>query len=256
MKILCAASFIALCIVGAVAQTPRAIERELLGQLTKIPQLEEKGDFDELTKVNDRINSRLLKFLKRGDVLRYAFAKLREKMSIATSPDGNFRAYSWDDGSGGSGRTNRTIFQFASSSGRTVVLAAPMAEGDVCSGFYHQIFQTGRTRERVYIANATAVCSGSLSVQSIEVFRIVGERLTEPKLIRTSEGLTNSIRFEYDFFSVVDHKERPIRLVFFDQPTDTFRFPVVIQDEKNPNGRVTARSISYRYNGKQFLKVK
>lgn len=256
MKLLFVSSLLLVCVVSGVAQTPQAIERELLGYLEKIPPLEEKRDFDELTKVNDLISLRLLKYGQRTDVLRYEFAKLKARMAIATSPDTKFRAYSWDDGFGGSGRTNQTIFQFASSSGKTLAFAEPMTKGDVCSGFYHQIFQTGRARERAYVANSTAVCSGSLSVQSIQLFKIVGERLTEPKLIRTSKGLTNSIRFEYDFFSVVNHKERPVRLVFFDQPTDTFRFPVVIQDDKHPNGRVTDGSIRYRYSGKQFVRVK
>ncbi|HQX55165.1 MAG TPA: hypothetical protein PLP07_04505, partial [Pyrinomonadaceae bacterium] len=110
----------------------------------------------------------------------------------------------------------------------------------------------------VYLANSTFILSNPLAMQELEVFRIDGERLnTNMKMIRTNSGLTGSISFEYDFFSVVDHPERPIRLFSFDPEKKEFRFPVVLEDPKFLNGgRVTDKYIAYRFNGKYFVKVK
>ena len=108
-----------------------------------------------------------------------------------------------------------------------------------------------------YLANSTFIASTSLASQTLSVFRIDGAKLnTDVKLIRTQSGVKNSVRFQYDFFSVVDHKERPVKLFYYDESKKSFRFPIVIQDKKTPQGRVTNRFITYRFYGKYFERVK
>ena len=108
----------------------------------------------------------------------------------------------------------------------------------------------------IYLAVSTFVGSTSLAGQTITAYKITGEKLdTNSKVIRTASGLTNSIRFAYDFFSVVDHRERPVSLFFYDDAKRSFRFPIVIEDSKTPQGRVTNRFITYRFDGKYFVKV-
>jgi hypothetical protein len=102
----------------------------------------------------------------------------------------------------------------------------------------------------------TFIGSTSLAGQGIHAFRINGDKLDrKAKVIRTTSGVTDSISFAYDFFSVVDHRERPIRLFSYDEVKRSFRFPVVIEDSKTPQGRVTNRFITYRFDGKYFVKV-
>ncbi len=66
----------------------------------------------------------------------------------------------------------------------------------------------------------------------------------------------HKVGFEYNFFSVVDRKERPIKLILYDKTTKTLKIPVVIEDEEFQNGRVTNKFISYKFDGTYFVKVK
>ena len=90
-------------------------------------------------------------------------------------------------------------------------------------------------QDPIYLGVSTFIGSTSLSGQTIRAFKINGNRLNRnAKVIRTSSGITDSIGFEYDFFSVVEHPERPIKLFSFDEKNVSFKFPVVIEDEKTP----------------------
>ncbi|MEP6946509.1 MAG: hypothetical protein ABJA02_11375 [Acidobacteriota bacterium] len=241
------------------AQTPRKIEQLVLEHINKLSQAggHHGMELDGMVEAENRAIKKLLATAgKRRDVLDYQFPQLQDSMTIATSYDGKFRAYSWDAESGGSAAWNETIFQYLGRDGRVRVSIPKYREGEVCPPFYSQIFQLGTAAGRLYVANSTSVCSNSLSVQKISLFRIAGSILDDKvRLIRTESGLQNSISFEYDFFSVVDHPERPIKLVFYDSKNKSFRFPVVIEDDKTPQGRVTDKFITYRFNGKYFVKV-
>lgn len=245
---------------AASAQTPAAIERELIGHLDNITKYGNYGsnrDDAKLSKNNADLEAKLLKYGKRADVLRYRFPKLKGKMIVTTSKDGNLRIYSWDSNTGGTAHWQENVFQYRISSGKVIAEAdGERAEGEACNGFYHQIFQTDTPGGRIYLANSNAQCSTSLNQQTIESFRITGDKLdTKAKAIKTRSGVTNRISFAYDFFSVVDRPERPVRLFTYNEATKTFRFPIVIRDRNSPQGRVTNRFISYRFDGQYFVKV-
>jgi len=77
------------------------------------------------------------------------------------------------------------------------------------------------------------------------------------RLIKTKAGMQNRIGFEYGFFSVANRKERPIKLIRFDERTKTLMIPVVIADKATDGpGRVTNRFINYRFNGTYFVNVR
>jgi hypothetical protein len=259
-RFLPAIAFVLFASLTAFSQTPAAVERELIGHLDNIKKFGNYGttvDDQKLSKNNEDLESKLLKYGKRADILRYPFAKLKAKMSVTTSKDGSLRIYSWDSQTGGTAHWQENVFQFRGKGGKVFAEGGgERVEGDACNGFYHQIFQTDTPGGRVYLANSTAQCSTSLNQQTIEAFRIVGDKLdTKAKAIKTRSGVTNQISFAYDFFSAVDHRERPIRLFSYNDSTKTFRFPIVIRDRKTPQGRVTNRFISYRFDGQYFVKV-
>lgn len=148
-----------------------------------------------------------------------------------------------------------SVFQYRNKSGK-VLTWADTEEEESGGGFYHDIFQLDSSTGTVYLGVSTFIGSTSYAGQSIRVFKINGDKLDrDVKLIRTASGLQNSISFAYDFFTVVDRPERPIRLFKFDAATRAFTFPVVIEDEKTPQGRVTNKLIRYRFNGTYFVKV-
>ncbi|HCA59926.1 MAG TPA: hypothetical protein DEP46_18320 [Blastocatellia bacterium] len=252
-------SLFLLAFFPSTAQTPEAIERELIVHLADISRFGNYGggyDGDKLSAANDALRQKLMRFGTRADVLAYGFTGLNDEMYVATSKDGRLRIYSWDMQTGGTMRDFAAVFQFKGKSGK-VITRAENDEDESAGSFYPEIFQVSSRQGPVYLATSTFIGSTSMHGQSIKVIRINGDELDlSAKLIRTAEGLTNSVGFGYDFFSVVDRPERPIKLFEFNEERKEFRFPVVIEDEKTPQGRVTDRFITYRFNGRYFIKVK
>lgn len=244
------------------AQTLGKIEEELSTHFEKLEQASNYGGTRNSavqSRENRRLRTALIRYGARADVLAYAFPRLKEKLCITTSKDGRLRAYSWDARWGGTMHDFLTVYQYRGKSGRVHTWSAPYSEDIGTRGvgtFVHDIFQTMSASGPIYLAVSSFIGSTSLSGQFISAFRINGENVNDSaKVIRTAKGLTDSILFEYNFFSVVDHPERPIKLVFFDETKKSFRFPVVVNDAEMPDGRVTDKYITYRFNGKYFVKV-
>lgn len=251
--------FLALFAVAAVAQTPAQIEAELLGNLENIAKFGSySGNFDEdkAASGNEQIRQILVKNGARKDVLAYAFPKLKGEMFVATSPDGRLRIYSWDLQTGGTMHDFANVYQYQGKSGK--IRTWTEEDGDESAGaFFTEIFQTASKTGPIYLAASTFIGSTSAHGQSIHAIRISGEKLQRnAKVIRTAKGLTDSVGFAYDFFTVVDRPERPLKLFEYDDARKEFSFPVVIEDSETPQGRVTRDQIRYRFNGTHFVKVK
>lgn len=241
--------------VAAAAQSAKAIEAELLKHLDTIEKSRDRDSV--LERENRLLKQKLLLHGKKIATLKYDFKALAEKMYVTTSKDGKFRVYSWDTNTGGTMKFFDGVYQFQTKRGRVYSQAFPGAGASDPRGFYSQIFQLDHGKQRAYLANSYSVLSNSLSRQDLKVFAIEGEKLnTNVRLIRTTTALRGSVGFDFDFFSVVDRPERPIKLFHWDEAKKQFRFPVVLADRKFPNGgRVTDRFITYRFNGKYFVKV-
>jgi len=241
--------------LSAVAQTPSAIEHELLGYLDAASKSGSySGEYDEAknTKANDAIRETLERAGKRLDVLHFAFPKLKEYMSVATSRDAKLRIYSWDLETGGTMHDFESVFQFQGASGSVQTWSAT-DDPESAGGYYTEIFQLDTKSGPIYLANSNFIAQSNIHGQSIEAMRITGDKLdAKAKIIRTASGLTNSVDFAYDPFSL---KDRPEELVSFDAAKQQFSFGVVIEDKLYENGRVTDRFITYRFNGQYFVKV-
>ncbi|MGD9630405.1 MAG: hypothetical protein AB7V18_14285 [Pyrinomonadaceae bacterium] len=250
--------FVLSSVANTFAQSPKSVEASLKRYLKEVSDYGNYGSrYNErrLNAANDKIRALLLSGGRTAAILRYSFPKLKGDMYIATSPDGKFRIYSWDLETGGTMHDFASVFQYQGKSGK-VYTRAPIDDEESAGSFYTQIFQTDSKRGPIYLANGNFIGSSSLNGQSIEAFAIEGEKFdAKPNVIRTSTGLTNSISFAYDFFSVVDHSERPVRLVFYDPAKREFRFPVIIEDDDALQGRVTNKYIIYRFNNNVFVKV-
>ena len=85
-----------------------------------------------------------------------------------------------------------------------------------------------------------------LSVNAIEN----GKLNENVKLFKTREGLTSGINVPFDFFTVVNRPERPLKLIKYDDTKKTLSIPIVYE-----NGKVTNRFIVYKFNGKYFERV-
>ena len=241
-------------------QSLAAIETELLGYMKTMAESGTySGNYDDakLGPATESLKQRLMRYATRADVLKYDFPKLKEEMSIATSKDGKFRVYSWDLQTGGTMHEHDLVIQYVGKSGKTLAWSTTEdAEYAELGGFFTDVFQVATPKGAIYLPVSTIIASSALNGQSINAVRIVGDDLDlKANVIKTASGPTNSISFAYDFFTVVDSPERPVRLFRFNEARKEFAFPVVIEDEKTPQGRVTNKFITYRFNGTHFVKV-
>lgn len=253
------ALFLILLAIPSAAQTTAAVENELVGYLETMSKYGSYGgayDEDKLNAAGTLLKQKLISYAARADVLKYPFPKLKETMFIATSKDGKFRVYSWDLESGGTMHDYDRVIQFVGSTGKVIAWSDGEDEYDGAGAFYTDVFQVASARGPIYLLSSTSRASSSVTGASLQAMRVVGDKLdTQAKVIKTRSGLTNTVGFIYNFFSVVDRPERPIRLFTFNESRKEFKFPVVIEDEEAVPGRVTNSFIKYRFNGRYFVKV-
>lgn len=259
MRIVLTILFMFVPVLVAAGQSPIEVERGLLRHLKDVSKYGTyAGSYDDKKSAaaNRQVRNELIRNGNRPAILKYAFPKLKGEMFITTSNDGKLRIYSWDMETGGTMHDYASVFQYQGKSGK-VYTWSETGDEESAGPFYTQIFQVPTKTNTIYLINSTFIASSSLSGQSLDAVRILGEKLDrKARLIRTSSGLTHTVGFAYDFFSVVDRPERPIKLFFFDEAKREFRFPVVIEDDDVPQGRVTDKYIHYRFNGTHFVKVK
>jgi hypothetical protein len=245
--------------IPAIAQTPRAIEKELITHVIRIGTLAEDRSTESAVKLdaeNDALKAKLVKFGKFPSTLKYPFTDLRKHLDIATSKDGKFRIFSWDTRTGGTMHFFENVYQFQGGDGKTYSKAAVLDESDA-GGFYSDIFQVPTRSGTVYIGRLTAILSTKDSYEEVALFRIDRTTLDDRvRLFKTKAGLQDHIGFEYNFFSVVDRKERPIKLIQFDEKSNTVKIPIVISKKGDEAGVVTKRFIKYKFDGTYFVNVR
>lgn len=217
----------------------------------KLKQNDIKAE-DSLNLANDHFNALLLNHVqKEPHTLKYPFDKLKNiGLKIVTSDDGNFRIFSWDTLTGGTMHNFKNVFQYKNGE---VINAEDinLSEGDA-GGYYSEIFTLKDDGKNYYLGYFNAIYSTSDSYQSVKAFSIGSKGLDSPKLFKTKSGLTNQLGFNFDFFSVVDREERPVKLIYFDAKLKTLKIPVVLDKGA---GQVTNRFITYKFNNQYFVKV-
>jgi hypothetical protein len=239
-------------------QTPTEIKQNLVKLYAKVSDnsgYKGNTDYDLLGKANNNFKAKVLEYTKIASSLKYNFTELGKSITITTSEDGKFRAYSWDRLDGGTMHFFETVYQFQGKDGKIYSQGVETEEGNA-EGFVKDIFSVQTKLGSVYLVVKTAIGSTQDRYEGVGLFRIDGNNLNDNvKLFKTKSGLTNSIGFGYNFFSVVDRKERPVELILYDTKTKVLKIPVVIESEKFMNGEVTEKIIKYKFNGTYFVKV-
>jgi hypothetical protein len=242
------------------AQTPQVIEQTLVKNIKEVQKYSNYGssyDDEKLGKANEVFEKNLLKYTKIASTLSYGFPVLNKFMMNATSEDGKFRIYSWDMETGGTMHDYARIYQFQGADGKVYSQGEANRDDEGGAGsFVYAIYTVDSKNGKIYIVCSNFIGSTNDHYQSADVFKIEGNALKDKvKLIKTSEGMTDTLNFEYNFFSVVERKERPIKLILFDKKTNTLKIPVVVNTKEFPNGKVTNKFISYKFNGTNFVKI-
>jgi len=240
------------------AQTVAQIEKELVAATQAVDKYSTYGgNYDEgkSNEANNELEAKLLKYGKMPVTLTYKFPKLTKQMHIATSGDGRFRIYTWDRGDGGTMHDYARIYQYKGGDSKVYTKHEWNEEDDGIGSFVYDIFSAMTKGGMVYIVCSTSIGDRSDHYQSADLFQITGSKLNANiNLIKTKSGLTNTLGFEYNPWSISD-RDGVNELITFDKKTKTLKIPVVIEDEEYPNGKVTDKKISYKFDGTYFVKV-
>lgn len=175
--------------------------------------------------------------------LRYPFTRLRNQgVTVATSPDKRLRIYSWDGQTGGTAHSANNIFQYQMHgkvhSTLNIVDGGP---GDRYSAIY--CLKTGDTT--YYLAVSDAIIETLRGHGTLEILRLGDSELERSvPLIQTASGTAGSLGFDYNLGTDAEPD------FHFDPATRKISFSVVL-----PDGQVTKRKITYRFNGKYFVRV-
>ncbi len=242
-------SCLAIVLVWYVAIRPAAqpsmksVEKDLLNASSRVFSCYQT-DHDSLEMQSELFTKKISSYIRKYPAtLSYPFQSLKDSNAcfITTSDDGLFRIYSWDTWTGGSMHIFDNIFQYRSG-GKVYALHSDRVEGDAGS-FYSEIFTVRVNGKVYYLAIGNSIASTKDAGQFVKVFIIENNLLNDTmKLFRTKTELLNNIYVAFDFFSVADRPERPLKLIKYDPIARIVYIPIV-----EGYGKVTDRFILYQF---------
>ncbi len=240
------------------AQTLSCEEMEinLRNEYMKILEFHGKNNYDSL-EIQNKTFLKTLNFYTQyfPETITYPFKSLTDsfEFNIVLSEDSLFRIYNWNTWTGGTWFSFKCLYQFKN-------------KGDIYSLYYDdndsihtlsygasysEIFTLKANDKIYYLGIEDATYSSRDCNQYIKIFRIDNGLLDDTiKLIKTKTRIRNRLGFNYDFFSVANRPERPVKLISYDSQTKTINIPVVLE-----NGKVTNKFIHYKFTGQYFEKV-
>lgn len=173
--------------------------------------------------------------------LNFPFKLLTGKndVRIKTSKDGRLRLYSWDNRLGGSMRYYETIYQWKDSH-RTYTTTSIEKDSNSIS-YVCEIYTVQTDTVRYYLVVTETAASNKDMMQSVTAYAIQQGKLKSAKLFRTKNASFEHIDVPYNFFSVVDRPERPVKLIWYDTQQKALYLPVVDQQ-----GQIINRNLRYQ----------
>jgi len=231
-----------LCItMPASAQTLTAVEKDLVDAYAPISSYFYEN-WDSLAYYSKQFDQKIAIALEKyPETFKYPFPEFKKHGFVATSTDGVFRIYSWDTWLGGTAHIFNNLIQYET--GGKIQFST--IEGGY--GFYPVVFTLKTKTKTYYLANGHGIFSTRDSGQSLEAYTIEKGQLLPVELFKNRAKLSHSISIEFDFFSVVERPERPLKLIKYDEVKKIIYVPVIGKE-----GAVTELFTQYRFNGKYF----
>jgi len=242
---------------GSSAQTPKAIEGDLLKSFKRIDYCIEKRYTDtsfnwvtNLFQANKDFGNKLKSYTEKVPLtITFPFISLKKEMNISTSNDGLFRIYSWDTQTGGTMHFFENVFQYKVGANTLSILDTPKTDVDARPNYYKiSIFKANN--KTYYLAVYLSIGSTKDVADGVRVFTIENGKLIDAKLIKTDSGLHSELSYWYNFFSVVNiaFEKRPT--IRFDRATNIIRLPLI-----DNSGNMTNKHILYKFTGQYFERV-
>jgi hypothetical protein len=115
--------------------------------------------------------------------------------------------------------------------------------GSFCSAMY----TVQVNNKPVYLAVKNGTYSTKDATQAVTAFRINGKLIDSVKLFKTKTERLNTIEVYYDFFSVVDRPDRPLKLISYNDERRQLYIPVV-----GDKDQVTKKNEVYQLKDRYF----
>lgn len=234
--------------VSAQEMTMEQREQELVDIYQKL-SASRFGDSDSLAYYNNQFSKELVNLISRGyNTINYPFKILTEEhiCTITTSKDGQFRIYSWDTQTGGTMHFFNSFYQYKRWD-KEFTDWCNLDEGDP-GCFYSRIFTLKAKKKTYYLGIANSIYSTKDVSQSIQAFELTNTGVNDSiQLMKTPDGLKNSLDLAYDFFSVVDRPERPVAVIGYDENKKIISISMT-----NEKGEIVPGNTFYRFNGTYF----
>lgn len=216
-------------------------EQYFLAQHKKISENE---DYEAKTAESLKFSGEFKKFIAENpETLTYDFKKLNKKLFIITSADKKLRFYVWDTELGGTMKSFDQVIQY-SSNGKTKTLFTK--DQTDTAYFVSEIIKIPLNNHVYYLVISNGVFSSKDQAQMVQAFTIKNNRLIDSdKIFKTKTTTLNKIQVDFDFFSVVDRPERPLKLIKFEK--NKLYIPVVDKE-----GKVSDKFLIYQLNNNSF----
>lgn len=233
------------CLISNIsyAQKGKSENKEIYF-LKEYEKLLDNNDFDTKEAQSLKFSGDFKKFISENpETLTNDFKELNKRLYIITSEDKKLRFYVWDTELGGTMKSFDQIIQY-SSSGKVQTLY-DKGQSDT-PYFVSEIIKTNINNQKYYLVISNGIFSTKDQSQAIQAYTIRNNKLIDTdKVFKTKTKTINRIEAQFDFFSVVDRPERPLKLIKFNQ--DKLYIPVV--DEK---GAVSQKFLLYQLNNNYF----
>ncbi|HEY4150348.1 MAG TPA: hypothetical protein VGM41_15520 [Chitinophagaceae bacterium] len=239
---------------AALAQSLARAEQDLVKHLEKIESLSEQQESEPHPDLSDSIEQENKLFgnsfqkltAEMPNSITYKFNRLvNNGLTIATSPDGLFRVYSWDAETGGTAHFFNKVYQYKV--GNKVYSKLVSYDDDFELGWFSAIYMLTVNGKKYYLGISHSKVATLQSYEEIHAFRLEGKHLNDSvRIIKTQSGLTGSLGFDF----VMDQAWSGEDEIHYNNSTKTIRFPVVLE-----GGHITKRRITYKFNGRYFVKV-
>jgi hypothetical protein len=242
------------------AQQLPTIEQELVSQFKKIDYWATFKDsafpdinkYDSLEAANKLFRFSLLSYTSTvAPTLTWEFKELEMLgLYIRTSVDRLFRIYSWNTRMGGTAHVFDAVYQYRSDDNKVFSKTIKNGEGDA-GRWYSNIYTLKTDDKTYYMGLYHAVFSSKDYYQGVKLFSIEKNTLNDDvRLIKTRTSIRNDLGFGFNFFSVVNRSERPLKLIYYEEDEKKLSVPVILQD-----GKVTKKFTVYQFNGEHFVIV-
>lgn len=212
-----------------------------------------ESEFDRYSEAFDK---RLQKALAQKKSLSCNYSVLN-KSGVQTyrSSDGRLQVFSWDAGTGGTLHDFARAVQYVDNKGK---LHYTTDDASYVLGLTTLSIPVKTGQSPVYALTNYAQADTTLRGQGIELLQIDGDKLTQPKLITTTEGQVSEVGIAYNHFSLLEWGDGSQDLVTVDGKNNEFSIAIVVEDTDGEYmyNKVTQQKDVYRFDGKTFELVK